>query len=326
MSHHHVDAKISPATTQSSQVGPKPANSKTTSVAAVQKRNPTLAVQKRNPTLGVQKRSATSVVAPRAGVVPPIAPQPPAGLELRFRMENDEAMSDGPVGGKREVKRAANRRSAQLSRKRKKVFIEELKEENDELRRKEQILKSLPDLVVVFDSSGKLGFVSHSVSRLLDFTAEELEGTSFWDRLCEDSVRLLKAAFMDSLATREAGSETAPLGAGVWELRLVDKNDSQKLVALNGVVHFAGDRPECVCSIRPRDKGDASSSGGNNKSGHPTVSIDERQSATKSMEGPLSAKKGGLVGSGKARELVRISDSGNSSGGSGESESGSSDE
>ena len=155
---------------------------------------------------------------------------------------------------KKHQKRAANRRSAQLSRKRKKQFIEELKDENDELRRKEQILRSIPDLIVVFDSTGKLWFVSQSVSRFMNMTAKELEGTSFWDRLCEDSVRLLKAAFMDSLAARTDDSDTAPLGSGIWELRLVDKDGSHKVVTLNGVVHFSGDRPECVCSIRPRDE------------------------------------------------------------------------
>lgn len=155
---------------------------------------------------------------------------------------------------KRSLKRAANRRSAQLSRKRKKQFIEELKEENDELRRKEQILKSIPDLIVVFDSSGKLWFVSHSVSRFLDFSPRELEKASFWDRLCDESVRLLKAAFMDALAARESGMDTIPLGSGVWELRLVDKDGTYKVVTLNGVVHFTGESPECVCTIRPRDE------------------------------------------------------------------------
>jgi len=155
---------------------------------------------------------------------------------------------------KKQQKRAANRRSAQLSRKRKKQFIEELKEENDELRRKEQILKSIPDLIVVFDSAGRLWFVSHSVSRFLDFTPVELEGSSFWDRLCDESVRLLKAAFMDALAARKSDMDTTPLGSGVWELRLVDKDGSHKVVTLNGVVHFSGDAPECVCSIRPRDE------------------------------------------------------------------------
>jgi len=155
-------------------------------------------------------------------------------------------------GNKKQQKRAANRRSAQLSRKRKKQFIEELKEENDELRRKEQILRAIPDLIVVFDSSGKLGFASESVGHFLDVSPEELEGTSFWELICQDSVRLLKAAFMDALAAREHDSDTAVLGSGVWELRLKNKDSQYMLVTLNGVVHFKGDAPECVCCIRPR--------------------------------------------------------------------------
>jgi PAS domain S-box-containing protein len=186
-----------------------------------------------------------------------IAPQPQkhnssnAGTDWSDDDNLDE--SEYCTGDKRQIKRVANRKSAQLSRKRKKQFIEELKEENDGLRRKEQILRSIPDLVVVFDSSGKLWFVSESVSKFLDFTADELEGTSFWNRLCDDSVRLLKAAFMDSLAARQQDAETASLGSGIWELRLVDKDGNRKVVTLHGVVHFAGERPECVCSIRPLD-------------------------------------------------------------------------
>mmetsp|Transcript_10461 Transcript_10461/g.21297 ORF Transcript_10461/g.21297 Transcript_10461/m.21297 type:complete len:472 (+) Transcript_10461:91-1506(+) len=265
----------------------------------------------------------TSGATSHRTAAPPIAPLPPPTALDSYRIASDGDMSEGAPEVKREQKRAANRRSAQLSRKRKKQFIEELKDENDDLRRKEQILKSLPDLVVVFDSSGKLGFVSHSVDRLLTFTATELEGTSFWDRLCEESVRLLKAAFMDSLATREEGSDTAPLGTGVWELRLVDKDNTQKLVALNGVVHFAGDKPECVCTIRPRDKKSSASNDKNSKSSLPAVSIESHQSAISATERPLAAKKAKI---GKSRDLVRISDSGNSTPESGDSESGSSDE
>jgi len=167
---------------------------------------------------------------------------------------SDYVLEEGAtLDDRKQVKRAANRRSAQLSRKRKKQFIEELKEENDDLRRKEQILKSIPDLVVVFDSAGKLGFVSQSVSRFLEFTSDTLEGTSFWNRLCDESVRLLKAAFMDALAARKPGMDTTSLGDGLWELRLVDKDGKHKIVILNGVVHFTGETPECVCSIRPTD-------------------------------------------------------------------------
>jgi PAS domain S-box-containing protein len=177
-----------------------------------------------------------------------IAQRPKADTTLSAELSPFEG------GDKKQLKRAANRRSAQLSRKRKKQFIEELMEENDELRRKEQILVSIPDLIVVFDSSGKLWFVSHSVSRFLDFSPRELEGSWFWDRLCDDSVRLLKAAFMDALAARKTDTDTTPLGSGVWVFRLVDKDGSQKVITLNGVVHFTGESPECVCSIRPREE------------------------------------------------------------------------
>jgi PAS domain S-box-containing protein len=177
----------------------------------------------------------------------------PGGKILPNNSEEDFEYT-GPPDNKKHQKRAANRRSAQLSRKRKKAYIEELKDENDELRRKEQILRSIPDLIVVFDSSGRLSFVSQSVARFIDMTPEELEGTSFWDRLCEDSVRLLKAAFMDSLAARQTDAETAPLGSGVWELRFLNKDGGYNVVTLNGVVHFSGDAPECVCCIRPRDQ------------------------------------------------------------------------
>merc|ERR1711935_234859 len=164
---------------------------------------------------------------------------------------NAEDLPNKPPAHKKQQKRAANRRSAQLSRKRKKQFIEELKEENDDLRRKEQILRAIPDLIVVFDSSGRLGFVSESVGRFLSVCPSKLEGTSFWDLICDESVRMLKAAFMDSLAAREAESDTAVLGSGVWELRIKDKNSNYRIVTLNGVVHFKGDAPECVCCIRP---------------------------------------------------------------------------
>ena len=237
-----------------------------------------------------------------------IAPMPGVGSNKVLPSSDSTTSSVSSLGqpdDKKQQKRAANRRSAQLSRKRKKQFIEELKEENDELRRKEQILRSIPDLIVVFDSSGKLGFVSQSVSRFLDLTPEDLEGTSFWERLCEDSVRLLKAAFMDSLAARKSDSDTAPLGSGVWELRLVDKDSTYKVITLNGVVHFSGEAPECVCCIRPRDqqpllqlpnqerpsKKAATASRAVSSSGSGSDNSSSHQSATTDSVGPVKTNR-----------------------------------
>mmetsp|Transcript_28357 Transcript_28357/g.66334 ORF Transcript_28357/g.66334 Transcript_28357/m.66334 type:complete len:527 (+) Transcript_28357:79-1659(+) len=239
--------------------------------------------------------------------------------------EHDDAFHSDD---KKEQKRAANRRSAQLSRKRKKQFIEELKDENDDLRRKEQILKSIPDLVVVFDSTGKLWFVSQSISRFIQFNSNELERTSFWDRLCPESVRLLKAAFMDSLAARESHTDTVPLGSGLWDLRLLDKNGSLVTVTLNGVVHFAGERPECVCCIRPKDDGASSSSDGEKAEERPrAVKRQALISDSSTLVAPNAGAEAKVSGKqrGKGREAIRISDSCNSSG-SGGSVSGSSDE
>jgi len=202
-----------------------------------------------------------NLAAPGGRILPPMETSDPmtavanstsdkGGTESNDSLESNVADNSAP-GTKKQQKRAANRRSAQLSRKRKKQFIEELKEENDDLRRKEQILRAIPDLIVVFDSSGKLGFVSESLGRFLDVSPETLEGGSFWDLICQDSVRLLKAAFMDSLAAREADCDTAELGSGVWELRLKNKDLQYMPVTLNGVVHFKGEAPECVCCIRP---------------------------------------------------------------------------
>jgi PAS domain-containing protein len=200
--------------------------------------------------------SMIKIAAAGGRILPSTEPSPQNSGNVReggaMKESANSTAGDEPIGSnKKQQKRAANRRSAQLSRKRKKQFIEELKEENDDLRRKEQILRAIPDLIVVFDSSGKLGFVSESVGRFLDVSPDELEGTSFWLLICEESVRMLKAAFMDSLAAREANSDTALLGSGVWELRLKDKNSKYMFVTLNGVVHFKGDAPECVCCIRP---------------------------------------------------------------------------
>jgi len=157
---------------------------------------------------------------------------------------------------KKYAKRAANRLSAHMSRKRKKMFVEDLKDENMELRRKEMILRSIPDLIVVFDSSGSMSFVSQSASRFLNYTSCELENTSFWDRLTEDSVRLIKSAFMDALAVkRKPEDDTTSLADGEpISVRIIDKDDDKEKglpFALKGVVHFAADSPECVCTLCP---------------------------------------------------------------------------
>eukprot|EP00934_Nitzschia_sp_Nitz4_P005749 Nitzschia sp. Nitz4//scaffold181_size46380//15126//16682//NITZ4_007173-RA/size46380-augustus-gene-0.41-mRNA-1//1//CDS//3329539498//5739//frame0 len=164
----------------------------------------------------------------------------------------DRAESSSPVN-RREQKRAANRISAQRSRKRKKQYIEELKEENDELRKLNQMLEVVPDLIISFDSSGILRFVSKSSKDFIGCESEELIGTSFWNRLCANSVKRLKSVFMDSLAKRKDNVPSVPLGHRVWEVRLKDQDPISPSLALRGALHFPDGSPECVCTIRHWD-------------------------------------------------------------------------
>jgi PAS domain-containing protein len=155
---------------------------------------------------------------------------------------------------KKIAKRAANRLSAHLSRKRKKMYIDDVTTENIDLRRKVQILQSIPDLVVAFDSSGCISFVSRSVPAFLETQASELEGASFWDYLTEDSVNVIKSAFMDALAEKRNPDDDSTLlchGESLL-IKLVDKEGNEpSLVSFKGVVHFTDNAPECISSMRP---------------------------------------------------------------------------
>lgn len=197
--------------------------------------------------------------APSGGVSSKSKPPPKKRHSRATRQVDVDTSSKSAVSSewesKKQAKRASNRLSAHLSRKRKKMFLEDLKVENQDLRRKAQILQSVPDLIVVFDASGTMPFVSDSITRFLDFTSDELRDTSLWDRLTQESVCLVKNAFMDSLAVkRSEGVDSALLWNGESrKVKLVDRNEEIELLSLKGVVHFGEAAPECVCSIRRED-------------------------------------------------------------------------
>ena len=164
--------------------------------------------------------------------------------------------------------------SAHLSRKRKKLFFEELQAENSKLRHTEALLQSVPDLIIVFDSSGCISFVSSSVSKFICNTCDKLEGTSFLDLLTEESRNMIQTAFIDAISLkRHAGQQATPLRCGkAIRINFLDdktsngnnnKEDEDNTsissisneigslsFSLRGNVHFSGVEPECVSSIR----------------------------------------------------------------------------
>jgi len=62
------------------------------------------------------------------------------------------------------LRRAANRRSAQLSRARKKAHMEELKLDNRKLHIYQNLLESIPDLIICIDITGKITYLSDHTS------------------------------------------------------------------------------------------------------------------------------------------------------------------
>lgn len=90
-------------------------------------------------------------------------------------------------------KRAANRKSAQLSRKRKKALIEELRYENQDLQRHEDILEVIPDPVFAFDTAtGRVWFASNSASAQFGLSVEDLTSACFFDLMTDDCSKRLK--------------------------------------------------------------------------------------------------------------------------------------
>jgi PAS domain-containing protein len=76
-------------------------------------------------------------------------------------VEGQQADSSAQVENKRKMlRRAANRRSAQLSRARKKANLEELKIENNRLQRLVDILDSQPELVFCINIEGSISYMS----------------------------------------------------------------------------------------------------------------------------------------------------------------------
>lgn len=150
-------------------------------------------------------------VSPAGAIRMPYVPAPaPPSLPAQSLLPPSPAapaMSPHPIGfanhdayeehlrqqEKKQQKRAANRKSAQLSRKRKKALIEELRYENQDLQRHEDILAVIPDPVFAFDTAdGRVWFASNSASAQFGLPVEDLTSACFFDLMTEDCSKRLR--------------------------------------------------------------------------------------------------------------------------------------
>lgn len=134
--------------------------------------------------------------------------------------------------------------------------LSQLISENSALRGQVQILKSVPDLIVVFDASAHVHFVSQSVVDFLGLeSSADIEGTPFWELVTEDSKSVIRRAFTDAVTkAEEADDSCACLNDGIpLSINFLKSKNGCKdshLVSFKGTVHLNNGEPECVCSMR----------------------------------------------------------------------------
>jgi PAS domain-containing protein len=104
----------------------------------------------------------------KSGIVksPIVQQQQPQVPVVGFQSTN-EIDSLMQIHRRKMLRRAANRRSAQLSRARKKAHMEDLREENNRLQRMVDILDCQPDLVFTTDKNGYVNFVSERALQIM---------------------------------------------------------------------------------------------------------------------------------------------------------------
>jgi len=108
---------------------------------------------------------------------------------------------------KRQAKRIANRKSACTSRARKKAQIDQLMNENAQLRRLEVILSYLPDPVIVISPQGVITFCSMQVERVFKHKVSDLVGANIEDLMIPKSRGVIKKLIRDMLVAEQELSD-----------------------------------------------------------------------------------------------------------------------
>lgn len=94
-------------------------------------------------------------------------------LTAQSLMQPREVDSIIQVHRRKMQRRQANRKSAQLSRARKKAHLEELKEENFRLQKLVNVLESLPEFVFSFNTKGIITYIPESLSSTIKSAADD---------------------------------------------------------------------------------------------------------------------------------------------------------
>jgi len=125
---------------------------------------------------------------------------------------------------KRQAKRIANRKSACTSRARKKAKIDQLMNENAQLRRLELILSYLPDPIIVVSPTGVITFCNTQVERVFKHKVNDLVGANIEDVMIPKSRGVIKKLIRDMLVAEQELSETSDSNAAIAKKKMKSKS------------------------------------------------------------------------------------------------------
>ncbi|CAM9488364.1 unnamed protein product [Ectocarpus sp. 12 AP-2014] len=229
---------------------------------------------------------------------------------------------------RKSAKRAANRRSANTCRLRKKFFVENMADANERMRKRARVLSLLPDMILAMRRDGVITYASENCRQFLQFTRQqEVEGTNIFDLVESGSHNRLRRLLEENLGSvsKEAIASALRHQGTTFE-SLLARAEKAKEQGDSGFFTMSGEAPRFPGPTRMGSSG-SSGSGAGDMGG----STDDWESEAASLAGEsqgrttggLSSSGSGGGGGGCGRKIKRWSTVGSSgSGGMSDSSSG----
>jgi PAS domain-containing protein len=186
---------------------------------------------------------------------------------------------EGRTKEKVQAKRAANRLHSRQSRKRKKDFIERLKEQTELLQRTKAMLEILPVVILSHNQDGVITYAIAATKRLLGYSVDELLGTNFFNLLGKDSVKVAKRACPRSPEDRQtdgndsSGRESTDSESSTLTVSVFKHNGEEELFEMD-TKRFSSDE---IVRYLQLAKSNLSSSSSSNSSTSPPSSHDSSE-------------------------------------------------
>ncbi|CBJ25964.1 conserved unknown protein [Ectocarpus siliculosus] len=235
---------------------------------------------------------------------------------------------------RKSAKRAANRRSANTCRLRKKFFVENMADANERMRKRARVLSLLPDMILAMRRDGVITYASENCRQFLQFTRQEVEGTNIFDLVESGSHNRLRRLLEENLGSvsKEAIASALRHQGTTFE-SLLARAEKAKEQGDFGFFTMSGEAPRFPGPTRT-GRGGGGGGGGGSGVGDMGGSTDDWESEAASLAGESQGRKtgassssGGGVASGGSsgggRKIKRWSTVGSSgSGGLSDSSSG----